>query len=60
MVDAFLPVRHSCYRCFGSSTTAPGARQGRARCVEPTRCGGLWDGLVDTGAKAAADWNVTG
>lgn len=28
--------------------------------VGPTRCGGLWDGLVDAGAKAAADGNVTG
>lgn len=26
----------------------------------PTRCSGLWDGLVDAGAKAAADGNVTG
>lgn len=37
-----------------------GARQFKPSCVEPTRCSGLWDGLVDTGTKAAADWNVTG
>lgn len=29
-------------------------------CGGPTRCSGLWDGLVDAGAKAAADGNVTG
>lgn len=29
-------------------------------CGGPTRCGGLWDGLVDAGAEAAADGNVTG
>lgn len=29
-------------------------------CGGPTRCGGLRDGLVDAGAEAAADGNVTG
>lgn len=29
-------------------------------CGRHTRCGGLWDGLVDAGAEAAADGNVTG
>lgn len=26
----------------------------------PTRCGGLWDGLVHAGAEAAADGDVAG
>lgn len=45
---------------WGFSLRARGSRQCRPSCVEPTRCGGLGDGLVDTGTKAAADWNVTG
>lgn len=30
------------------------------RLCAPTRRGGLWDGLVDAGAEAAADGNVAG
>lgn len=29
-------------------------------CGRRTGCGGLWDGLVDAGAEAAANGNVTG
>lgn len=28
--------------------------------IQITRCGGLWDRLVDTGAEATADGDVTG
>lgn len=44
--ESYLKARGSC-ECYPS-------------CGGPTRCGGLWDGLVDAGAKAAADRNVTG